>query len=476
LLFGLAGQIRPEGHALFALAVADAVWQGLVVDRQSVTAVGRQLVGGVLTYGAVAAPYAIFGLITTGKPLPNTFYAKVGSEHFFSWRTLRETVRLHWYDNPVSLALLPLGLWPIWRRSRLTVVWLLGLPLFTAVIIDFVWHHGRYTMPLIPFQMIAAAVGAQWLLTKAVAGKRPTTARPPRWLLPGLAALAFVAGGLWQVPPWARMLGSNTREILEIDVALGHWLAENTPPDALIAVDDIGAITYLSQRRIVDMNGLVSPEMWPALRQPAGLPRNQEAARILSRADPAYMVGFPLWHWEIATSTAVAQPVHRVQTDSHTIIAEQEAVVYRVNWPYLTEAATPQTVSSAVWDGSIQLLGYDLPPLDSAEPLSFALYWHSVDNVANSYDVFVHLVNSDGEIVAQVDQKPVQGLAATDVWRPGDIIRDPYQLLLPSDLLAGSYTLKVGLYLRETGKRLPVVTDGQPVEDTLLLTTLDWDG
>jgi hypothetical protein len=188
------------------------------------------------------------------------------------------------------------------------------------------------------------------------------------------------------------------------------------------------------------------------------------------------MVGFPLWHWEIATSTAVAQPVHRVQTDSHTIIAEQEAVVYRVNWPYLTEAATPQTVSSAVWDGSIQLLGYDLPPLDSAEPLSFALYWHSVDNVANSYDVFVHLVNSDGEIVAQVDQKPVQGLAATDVWRPGDIIRDPYQLLLPSDLLAGSYTLKVGLYLRETGKRLPVVTDGQPVEDTLLLTTLDWDG
>ena len=77
--------------------------------------------------------------------------------------------------------------------------------------------------------------------------------------------LVFITGGLWRVPLWANMLGSNTREILEIDVALGRWLAENTPVEAVIAVDDIGAVTYISQRRIVDLNGLVSPEMWPRI-------------------------------------------------------------------------------------------------------------------------------------------------------------------------------------------------------------------
>jgi len=466
LLFGLAGQTRPEGHALFALAVVDAVWQGLAVDRQTVPAVGRQLIGGVMTYVAVAAPYTIFSLITTGHALPNTFYAKVGSEHFFSWRTFHETVRLHWYDNPVSLALLPLGLWPAWRHSRLTVVWLLGLPLFTAVIIDFVWHHGRYTMPLIPFQMTVAAVGANWLLAKVITGNRPVHSQLSRLLLPGLVTLAFITGGLWQVPPWARMLGSNTREILEIDVALGEWLAENTPPDALIAVDDIGAITYLSRRRIVDMNGLVSPEMWPALRQPVGLPRNQIAARILSLANPGYMVSFPLWHWEIANNMAVAQPLYRVQTATRTIIAEQEAVVYEMNWPYRQNIA-PQTERVATLGNVIRLRGFDWQL--AGDLLNVTLYWESITAVPISYKVFLHIMDTNSNIVAQVDRPPVNGLAPTSRWQPGDLIRDSYQITLPSDLPPGPYAVRVGLYTEENGRLL--ITSG-PAGDAINL--LDW--
>ena len=477
LLFGLAGQLRPEGHALFALAVADTLWTAVYQQRQTVGTVIKLILKAGLVYSLIAAPYTIFSLMTTGHPLPNTFYAKVGSEHFFSWRTLRETVRLHWLDNPVSLILLPLGLKPLWRRSRLTFIWLLGLPLLTAVIVDFVWHHGRYTMPLIPFQMIAAAIGIHWLSDK-VRHKYlfVVKSRLVQLSLLGLVTLVFVVGGAWRVPHWARMLGNNSREILEIDVALGHWLAENTPADTLIAVDDIGAITYLSQRRIVDMNGLVSPEMWPALRQPVGLPRNQAAVRILSAANPAYLVGFPLWHWEIMTNTAVAQPIHRVQTDSRTIIAEQEAVVYQTNWPYLDALATPQIAVKAVWGEAIQLLVYDLPSSDLANPLPLTLYWHSLALVGESYEVFIHLTNSAGEIVAQADQKPVQGLAATNLWQPGDTIRDSYQLLPPPDLPADSYTVNVGLYLRETGERLPVEEGIRPVGDTFTLTTIDWSG
>jgi Tfp pilus assembly protein PilF len=44
-------------------------------------------------------------------------------------------------------------------------------------------------------------------------------------------------------------------------VRTARWLRENLPPDAVVATHDIGAIAFYSGKRIVDMVGLVSPEM-----------------------------------------------------------------------------------------------------------------------------------------------------------------------------------------------------------------------
>ncbi len=489
LLFGLASQLRPEGHALFSLAVLDTVWQIARAGQERESrrpALGR-LAGSLAVYGGVAAPYALFGLATTGKPLPNTFYAKVGSQYFLSLRTLLKTGFLHWSDNPTNLLLIPLGLRPVWRRSHLVVGWLASLPLLTAMIVEFVWHHGRYTMPLIPFQMIVAAAGAAWLVSFAgirglgdfswfhpqIRQSPPEKSRTvARYGVAVLVGVGVFLGGWWQFGNWATMLGTNTDEILDVDVGLGHWLAANTPADALLAVDDIGAITFLSQRRIVDLNGLVSPEMWPAISQPPGLARSRVAARILSELRPAYMVAFSLWHWEIATNPAVAQPVHQVRADTYTILAQQDVVVYQMAWPYVAEAE-PLVARSATLGEAIRLLGYDWQPPAAGQPLSLTLYWQSLAPVAAEYDVFVHVLAGDGRIVAQADQQPLQGLAPTNLWQPGDVVRDPYQIELPPELPAGMYTLQTGMYLRETGARLPVVGE-QASGDTIFLETLGW--
>ncbi|MFN2206413.1 MAG: hypothetical protein ACK2UT_10900 [Candidatus Promineifilaceae bacterium] len=472
LLFGLASQLRPEGHALFGLALLDSAWQWLRIERQSGRdnwrGAARDFLPPIALYALTALPYTLFALSTTGKPLPNTFYAKVGSEHLFSWRTLRETLAWHWQDNPLSIILALFGLWPLWRRGRLAVLWLLALPLLTAVIIDFTWHHGRYTMPLIPLQMSAAAVGAWWLVNKVPT--RPPTAVPWRGLAQGAILILLAAGGLWRLNDWAVMLGTNTREVEEIDVALGRWLAENTPQEALIALDDIGAITFISGREIVDMNGLVSPEVWPAVRAGEGLPRDQQLTRILSQQKPRYMVAFPLWRWNIASNPDVATAVHHVRTDTQTIIFQQDAYVYEMTWPYLEEAR-PQHTQTAVFGGGIKLAGYDLAAGDA---VSLVLYWESLAPVAEDYDVFVHLMDASGKLVAQNDRQPLSGLAATSVWRPGDLIRDPVTVTLPEDLDAGEYTLRLGIYLRETNERLPV--SGAAAQDNaLLLDTIQID-
>jgi tetratricopeptide (TPR) repeat protein len=55
------------------------------------------------------------------------------------------------------------------------------------------------------------------------------------------------------------------RYISDRQVKTAHWLHDNLPGEAVVATHDIGAIGFYSGRRVVDMVGLVSPEMIPNL-------------------------------------------------------------------------------------------------------------------------------------------------------------------------------------------------------------------
>ena len=44
-------------------------------------------------------------------------------------------------------------------------------------------------------------------------------------------------------------------------IPAGKWLAENSPKESSVAVGDIGAIGYYSQRNILDLGALISPEI-----------------------------------------------------------------------------------------------------------------------------------------------------------------------------------------------------------------------
>jgi hypothetical protein len=83
------------------------------------------------------------------------------------------------------------------------------------------------------------------------------------------------------------------------------------------------------------------------------------------------------------------------------------------------------------------------------------------------YFVFLHLVDAQGNIVAQHDRVPgLRGTQPTTSWLPNEIILDPVDLSLPADLPAGDYTLRLGLYLPPDGPRLFIVDEAeQPTAD-----------
>ena len=53
---------------------------------------------------------------------------------------------------------------------------------------------------------------------------------------------------------------AEVRNINDLQVRAGHWIAEHTSPDARVATNDIGAIGFFSRRYILDTEGLVTPD------------------------------------------------------------------------------------------------------------------------------------------------------------------------------------------------------------------------
>jgi hypothetical protein len=107
----------------------------------------------------------------------------------------------------------------------------------------------------------------------------------------------------------------------------------------------------------------------------------------------------------------------------------------------------------------VELLGYDLAA-DAAAPgdtLTLTLYWRALREMDESYTVFTHLVAPDGTIAGQKDNPPVGGSYPTNLWLSGEVVVDVYEIPISADAAPGEHTLEVGLYIAESGARLPVL-------------------
>lgn len=128
--------------------------------------------------------------------------------------------------------------------------------------------------------------------------------------------------------------------------------------------------------------------------------------------------------------------------------------------------------------GEMRLLGYDLlTPI--AEPggfLSFRLYWQVARPLADDDSIFIHLLPHalearapGGEAAAEAvlvgdDTYPGNGGYATSALPMGAVLPERHNLRLPPDAATGLYRMEIGLYVRESMRRLEAVTsDGQLV-------------
>ncbi len=94
-------------------------------------------------------------------------------------------------------------------------------------------------------------------------------------------------------------------------------------------------------------------------------------------------------------------------------------------------------------------IGLTTASVDRAGEL--CLTWVSLAPMTSDYHVFVHVLNADGEMLAQADGMPRSGRYPTSVWQPREIVQDCRLVDV-----SGAWRIGVGLYELSSGSRLPV--------------------
>jgi hypothetical protein len=106
--------------------------------------------------------------------------------------------------------------------------------------------------------------------------------------------------------------------------------------------------------------------------------------------------------------------------------------------------------------------------------LNIILTWEALAIPEESYTVFVHLIDTANQPHVALDYTPLGGSTPTHLWipkwLPGQRFTDPYRMVIPENLPAGTYYIEVGLYEFIGQRRLHISDqDGNLAGDRYIL-------
>lgn len=316
-LIGLGLWIRPDSISLFLPVAWFLAWDTVpLVER------GRKLVVAGLGTAMLVAPYLAFNRFVGGEWWPTTFYAKQAEYAVLRQNPLASRL-LGEFTQPmvgVGIVLLPGVLLVIWRALRqgelgrlAPVVWAAAFMTMYALRLPVVYQHGRYVIPIVPSVLVIGLEGVI-LSGRWIAGR-------PRWRFLSMAWPATAAGVLISFWVLGARAYSQDVSIIESEMVVSsRWIAAHTAPGAIIAAHDIGALGYFGGHPILDLAGLISPEVIPILRDEDSL------ARYINRSGADYLMTFPGWYPKL---TQWAVPVFRTASPFSPAAGGENMVVYR---------------------------------------------------------------------------------------------------------------------------------------------------
>lgn len=287
-LCGLIVWIRPDGITMLGPVV-------VIIAIQIITKKFRyqDAILFFVTLFALIGLYGLFNYSISGSIFPNTYYAKQ-VEYV-------DVLMLPLYQRLGTLFLVPLSgagilLVPGFIFSIITaihkqnwwmitaVLWFFGYGIIYALRLPMTYQHGRYLIPMVPMFYLIGIIGTVLFFSRIKCGeKRQRNYSILVGVVLSLVSVVFVVFG-------EIALIDDIKTIDVLMVQPSQWIKKNTESRNVIAAHDIGAMGFFSKRVIIDLAGLIQPELIPIIRN------EQEIQNYLIQSNADYLVLMEGWY------------------------------------------------------------------------------------------------------------------------------------------------------------------------------------
>ena len=285
LLVGLIVFVRPDGITLFGPFIVVMTYY-LVIGK----AKGHDLLVNLTIILAFIILYGAFNLRLSGEFLPNTFYAKQAEyDVLFSQPLLTRYFKLLLIPvTGAGILLIPGFIYFLYLKFRKFDVfvislflWFAGYILIYAIRLPVVYQHGRYIIPTIPIFLLLSLLGLNEIKKRNYKFKSQINFGFTSAFVSLLLVFLYLGGKAY----------SQDVAIIQTEmVATARWINNNLEEDVIIAAHDIGALGFYANRQIIDLAGLVNPEVIPFIRDEVRL------NEYLTEKNADYLVVFPDWY------------------------------------------------------------------------------------------------------------------------------------------------------------------------------------
>lgn len=273
IFLGLILWTRPDGIALIAALVIDYLIQIKLSksNKEIILFEKKDLIKILIISGIIVSVYFLMNLILSGSLFPNTYNAKLTyyTPEFRSRSTFFKIEVWEYFTSGAYLIFMIGFLLNFififkdvfknkYNPSILYSLFVIILILIYYIKLPYAHRFGRYLMPVIPFFLISAFLFyrdfakliGEYLKSRQIAIS----------LFIIICSLTLIFSFLNYLDN-RKLYAEHCKYINDRQVAAALWIKNNTNETDIIATHDVGAIGYYSDRKIIDVAGLITPEL-----------------------------------------------------------------------------------------------------------------------------------------------------------------------------------------------------------------------
>ena len=358
LLSGLVTLTRPEGLLLGALVLVSIIASGAThtlnatpcatgrksqadlgiatVVKPLRTTLARLVVYAsiaLLTFAVIVLPYVYFNWTLTGSLLPSSATAKLQQQQILLGTPILSrilSILLPVCAGAQFLVLPGLAVY-MWLAARgrcrlptliaiLPLFWVAALVLLYAARLPAAYQHGRYLIPILPPIILCGGIGLAYAMNNL--RSRPLGRILSRaWL-----GATLSCGAVFTLAVGPMVFREDVAIVNEEMVRTANWISANVAEDDLVAGHDIGAFGYFARRGILDLAGLLTPEVIPILRDAEAL------WALLESRGVKFLFAFPDQIPGRASADKRLCPVFTTEGRAARAAGGQNMSVYRLDW------------------------------------------------------------------------------------------------------------------------------------------------